>query len=155
VRRLAAGALWWAFLLGVWVLLVGTKDELELIAGACAAAIGAAAVDAVCSRGLLRFRFAPAWLATAWRPLARVLPEFIVAMRALVRALTGRGRVRGRFRAVQVETGGDTPLGAGRRAFLTVAGSIAPNTLVVDVDRERDLVLLHELEPGEAAKPPL
>jgi multisubunit Na+/H+ antiporter MnhE subunit len=150
-----ARLLWWVALFGLWVLLVGTKDELELLAGACAAVLGVVAVEAVRSQGLLRFEFRKSWLVSALKPLARVLPDYVIVLRVLVGALRRRGRTRGAFRAVPFDAGGDTPLGAGRRAFVTAAGSIAPNALVVDVDRERNLLLVHELDPAKAPDTPL
>jgi len=146
IARLVA---WWCVLFGLWVALVGTKAWLELVAGACAAAIGTASLEVVRSQGVLAFRFHARWLLEAGRPLARIVPDFVVLTLALVRRRPG-----GAFRAVPFEPGGDTPLGAGRRAFVTVAGSLAPNTLVVDVDRERNLLLVHELDPAHASEPP-
>jgi hypothetical protein len=63
-------------LLGVWVLLVGTKDELELLAGACAAALGTVATEAV--RASSRSR----WLGRSSRsccviPLQAVVIAFV------------------------------------------------------------------------------
>ena len=150
LRRAAGWAAWWVVLFGLWTALVGTKAWLELVAGACAAVVGVIAAEVVRAQRLLGFRFHVRWLRDTGRPLARVLPDFVVLMLALVR----RRRSRGAFRAVQFEPGGETPLGAGRRAFVTVAGSLAPNSLVVDIDRERNLVLVHEFDPTRAAEPP-
>jgi multisubunit Na+/H+ antiporter MnhE subunit len=143
-------AAWWLVLFGVWVALVGTKAWLELVAGACAALIGVVAIEVVTAQGLLSFRFRLRWLREAGQPLARIVPDFVLLTLALVR----RRRDAGAFRAVPFDAGGDTPLGAGRRAFVTVAGSLAPNTLVVDVDLERKLLLVHEFDPRAAPEPP-
>jgi multisubunit Na+/H+ antiporter MnhE subunit len=141
---------WWLAFFGLWLALVGTKAWLELVAGACAATIGLIALAVVTAQGLLGFRFHPRWLVEAGRPLARIVPDFLL----LARALLERRRRAGAFRAIPFDPGGDTPLGAGRRAFVTIAGSLAPNTLVVDVDRERNLLLVHEFDPKAAPEPP-
>lgn len=154
-RLVAIWTIWWIVLLAFWLLLVGTKDELETLAGACAAAIGATAAEAVRSQDLLRFRFKLGWLSAVAMPLARIGPDFAILTLALVRALVGGDRRPGRFRAIPFESGGNTALGAGRRAFVTLAGSLAPNSLVVDVDRERNLLLVHDLDPKRAGAPSL
>jgi multisubunit Na+/H+ antiporter MnhE subunit len=45
---------------------------------------------------------------------------------------------------------GDDPQSAGRRAFLAIVASIAPNTYVVDLDRERGVAQVHNLDPRRA-----
>jgi multisubunit Na+/H+ antiporter MnhE subunit len=155
VRRLASWAVWWTLLFGLWLLLVGTVERLELIAGAAAAALGAAAAEAVRAQGLLRFRLERRWLARGWRPFARTVPDFALVTAALLRSLVRRRPVRGKFRALPFPAGGTDAASAGRRAFATVAGSLAPNTLVVDVDPDEKLILVHELEPRRSPGGPL
>jgi hypothetical protein len=142
VRRGATLGLWYAGLFALWLLLVGTVQDVELIAGLCAAAIGVAAVEVVRVQGLLRFRVQWRWLRLGWRPLVRVIPEFLLLVPALIRA------PRGRFRELDFPAGGERAVDAGRRAFAIWAGSLAPNRLVVDVDAETGTALVHDLVPG-------
>jgi hypothetical protein len=141
MRRLAAWFSWFAGLFVLWLLLVGTVQDLERIAGLCAAAIGATAVEVVRSQGLLDFRVEWRWLRQAWKPLARVFPEFLLLMGSLVR------RPQGSFRTLEFPAGGERAVDAGRRAFAVVASSWSPNRLVVDVDKETGGALVHDLLP--------
>lgn len=145
MTRLAAWLSWFAGLLVLWLALVGTVQDVERIAGLCAAAIGATAAEVVRSQGLLRFRVEWRWLRLLWRPLARVVPDFFVVLSALVR------RSRGRFVELEFHTGGERAVDAGRRAFAVVAPSLPPNRLVVDVDPDSGKALVHDLVPS---KPP-
>jgi hypothetical protein len=146
MRRVAAWLSWFAGLFVLWLLLVGTVQDVELIAGLCAAAIGATAMEVVRSQELLGFRVAWRWLRQAWKPLARVVPEFLLLMGALAR------RPRGSFRTLDFPVGGERAVDAGRRAFVVLAGSLAPNRLVVDVDPDTGGALVHDLVPARSSQ---
>jgi hypothetical protein len=66
----------------------------------------------------------------------------------LVKALARRD-VAGSFRVVRFEDGDDHALHGGRVALAETFGSLAPNTYVVGVDRERGVMLLHQLRPTD------
>jgi hypothetical protein len=146
MRRLGTWLTWFACLFGLWLLLVGTVQDVELIAGLCAAALGATAAEVVWAQGLLRYRVQWRWLRLAWRPLWRVLPDFVLVLTALVR------RPHGRFRTIEFPAGGERAVDSGRRAFALVAASLAPNRLGVDVDPDTGEALVHDLLPGSASR---
>ena len=143
--------LWWLALFGWWIVLVGTNSGLELIAGACAGLLGALLAVALRRQGLLRFRFEARWLVKALKVPWRVLYEMGAVFWALALHLVGLRRLSGRYRAFDFPAGGDDPTSRGRRAVATAADSLSPNTMPVDVDRERDLALRHELDPRRAS----
>ena len=58
--------------------------------------------------------------------------------------------MRGVYVALPFPAGGDDPVSAGRRAFATIADTTTPNTIVVDIDCDDDLVLRHDLVPERA-----
>jgi hypothetical protein len=145
VRRVAAWLSWFAGLFVLWLLLVGTVQDVELFGGLGAAAIGAAAVEVVRGQGLLRFRVQWRWLRRGWRPLVRVMPEFLLVMAAIFR------RSQGTFRELDFPTGGERAVDAGRRAFVVLASSLSPNRLVVDLDPETGEALVHDLVPGASS----
>jgi hypothetical protein len=146
MTRLAAWLLWFAGLLVLWLALVGTVQDVERIAGLCAAAIGATAAEVVRSKGLLRFRVEWRWLRLLWKPVLRVVPDFLMVLAALPR------RPRGGFRELEFPTGGERAVDAGRRAFAVIAPSLAPNRLVVDVDAESGRALVHDLVSSSAPR---
>jgi multisubunit Na+/H+ antiporter MnhE subunit len=154
-ERLRSWLAWAVALFVLWLALVGTVKWLELVAGACAAAIGALAAEGVRARGLLGYRFRTRWLLRAWRPVYRIVPDFGVLMLALARALISRKRPTGAYQAIPFPAGGDDAESAGLRAFSAAAGSLAPNSVVIDIDPKRDLMVLHKLIPGSGPTRPL
>jgi hypothetical protein len=143
--------LWWLALAGFWVLLVGTNAGIELVAGACAATVGAAFALWVRRKGLLRFRFEPRWLARTAKVPWKIVEELGVVLWALALHLTRVRRVRSAYRAFAFPAGRADAVSAGRRAVATLADSMSPNTLPLDMDCERGLVLRHELDPRRAS----
>ncbi len=133
-------------LAGLWLLIVGTKALLEVYAGLIAAAIAAVALEAVRRQGLLRFRPELRWVARAAAIPAWAVFDFGVVMLALARSLTRRRLVEGTFLAVPFPAGDERARYAFRRALATAAGTINPNAIVVDIDRERSLALLHTID---------
>lgn len=144
---LRAWLVWWALLFGLWLALVDTVKAPELAAGAVSAAV--AATGAVLVRAQRRTITAPdpVWLRSAARPLLRVLFD----LGPLVRVLWRRGVRRGGGHGALVETPypavGDDPRHAAHRVFTQALGSLGPNTLVVEIDTGRRVLLVHQLEP--------
>jgi hypothetical protein len=146
MRRVAAWLSWFAGLLVLWLLLVGAVQDVELIAGLAAAAIGATGAEVVRSQGLLRYRVEARWLVPGARQLRRVVPDFIRVIAVLPR------RPRGTFRTVPFPAGGERDVDRGRRAWATLAASLAPNRLVVDLDPDTGEALVHDLLPRAASE---
>ncbi len=137
--------MWWAVLVGVWLLTLSTVSPPELaVAGAAAlpcavaATVGRHVVDG-------RWRVRLRWL--RWLVL---LPVAVVAdtCRVLVLPLRGPagGQGRGQLRTIPLP---DTPPGdATRRALATIVVSITPGTFVVDADPDADQLVAHSLVGG-------
>lgn len=77
----------------------------------------------------------------------QILEEFAIVTWFLVRALGGGGVATGTFRALDWPAAGDSPADRGRRAVIAVAATYSPNSYVVHVDEEEDVVLVHDLVP--------
>jgi len=137
-------------LVGLWLLATGSFDFVELGAAIVGALIATALFLAARAQGLFEFSLEPRWLLRAGKPLVRIPLEFGQVTVALFRP-----GVRGAFRAVAFPAGGFDPASRGRRAFAASAGSFAPNTIVVDVDADRQEMLVHELVPQRSPSPPL
>jgi hypothetical protein len=144
---------WTVALFGLWRLLVG-GSTLELdVAGLVIAAPAAAATRLVWvssglggAPGLLR-------LAAAWTVPGMIVVDFGVLAWLLMRDLARGRRPHGSFR-VRPVSGRTGELSAGTAAWITVAASISPNAMVVDVDRRRGEVLLHDMLVLEASESP-
>jgi len=136
---------WWLVLWGVWLLYVGQHHAQEVVAGAVAAALSTALAVGVARLAGSRYRLDPQPLERAW-----ALPWSVVRDFAVVTLALARGRPVGTWDTIEVPVRGDDPRSAGRRALLAILASIAPNTYVVDFDRERGLAQVHNLDPRRA-----
>jgi multisubunit Na+/H+ antiporter MnhE subunit len=136
----------------LWVLLVGTRDPLELAAGVivcCVAFIGA---QVTASQRLGDV----AWPAGAGGRLAR-LPgsaarELVLLVRVLAGRLAGHRPDQG-LRIWPLEVRGDDPRERALRALTAAAGSVTPNTVVLDADGDRGVVVAHHLSLSRATEP--
>lgn len=133
----------------LWLLLVTTLARTDVAAGVVAALLTAAVAAYLDRLGVVRWRFRLRWLSQLPRLAWQVLHDLAVLAVALVHPR----RTRGQFRALPFDVGDDDPTNAGRRAVLTLAGSLGPNTFVVGYDRERNVVLVHQLVPNEQVLP--
>jgi hypothetical protein len=74
-----------------------------------------------------------------------VVPDFVRVLAALTAPR------RGTFRSVPFPAGGQRDVDRGRRAWVTLTASLAPNRLVVDIDPETGEALVHDLLPGASS----
>jgi multisubunit Na+/H+ antiporter MnhE subunit len=141
---------WWALMMSFWVAIDDSLRTDELIAGAIATALAAAAAVGVGCLAQARYGFKAAWLPAAIAGViglpGRVGQETFLVFAALAKTLVPGGEApRGGFREVPVRYGDDTSAGVTRRILLTGAQSLAPNGFVLDFDAERDVMIVHEL----------
>ena len=124
---------WWAVLTALYVVLVDTRRLQELVAAAVVGALGATAA-------LLVQHEMPLGPRPPLRVVLRELRTVLEWPRDL--ALLGRALARRPHgRTVEVPFDGDATEGA-----VAAAGrSLAPNRIVVDVDRDRGVLTYHEL----------
>jgi len=151
MHALRFAVLWWLALAGWWLLLVGTNAGLEELAGACAATLGTVLALAIRRRRLLVFRFERRWLARASLAPVRMVQETGIVLWALALHLARIRQVRSAYRAFSFPAGRQDAVSAGRRAVVTLADALGPNTTPVDMDCETGLVLRHELDPRHAS----
>jgi multisubunit Na+/H+ antiporter MnhE subunit len=137
---------WWVLLMSLWVAVDDSVAGDELLAGAGAAALAALAAALVSRQARLRYRVRAAWLLRAFALPGQVASDTIAVFALLGRTvLTKSPPPHGAYREIPVRYGDDTPLGVTRRVLLTGARSLTPNAFVVDLDAERDVMLVHEL----------
>ncbi len=153
MARALAWLLWWVPLFWLWLLLAGDWNRIEWIAAACAATVAATLAELARSAAGIGYR-------VPWRQVAAsvavppvILADFGIVMWALVRSLVRREVVRGTFRAREFRSTDDVR-GASLRAWTVLAAGWSPNAFVVDIDAERDTVLLHDLVPWRRSEEP-
>lgn len=148
-RRAAAWLAGFVLAGALYLLLIDTLDVPELVVGAVAAALAATGFELAREQqtvGGLRARLA--WLARIHRPLSKVPTDIAMLSVLAIRQLVRPRAVNGTFRAVPFRCGGEHELETGRAALAESLGSFSPNTIIVGVDVERDLILGHQLRPG-------
>src|SRR5919202_2933180 len=105
MHALRSWALWWLVLFGAWNVMQGAWEELEIAAGAGAAAIGATFAEVARRQGLLAFAPQPRWLVRTARVLWRLPYELAVVTAALALDLLRVRRVRAAWAAAQQPSG--------------------------------------------------
>ena len=138
---------------GLYLLLIDTTSLPELIVAVAAAIIAATGFELAREQhtaGGLTARVR--WLRTAHRPLLKVPSDIAAVSLVALRQLVKPRPVNGTFRAVPFRCGPETDLETGRRALAESLGSFAPNTIIVGVDSERELILGHQLRPQGGAE---
>jgi multisubunit Na+/H+ antiporter MnhE subunit len=133
-----------------WVIVDDSVALDELLAGAGAAALGALLVEVASYQAAVRFRIRLRWLARAVRLPGQVAGDTVTVFVALWKRLARGEEPPSGFVTEPVSYGADTAEGKLRRALLVGARSLAPNTFVVGIDADTDVLVLHQLVRDEA-----
>jgi multisubunit Na+/H+ antiporter MnhE subunit len=153
-RRLGAWLLWWVLLMSLWVILDNSVASDELLAGAGAAALGACLAEVAGYQAATRFRMRIEWLVPARSLPSQVVRDTVIVFAALWRRLARGEEPASGFRELPVRYGSNTAEGKTRRALYVGGQSVAPNTLALGIDQDRDVMIVHQLvvTRGEAAE---
>lgn len=136
------------FLLLLWMIFVGKLDVQEFSIGVAAALMGAVGDAIVKKESLAPFRPRLRWVALiAWEPWY-VLKGTFVALRELARTLGGR-QPRERFETLPYHCGGHNEVAAAKRALFAAYVTISPDSIVVGLDADRRIALIHQLGSPE------
>jgi hypothetical protein len=151
VKHVVAWLGWWLVLFWLWMLLAGDWNHIQWIAAASAAAVGATIGEIARSRAGVAPRIPLRWTARAWSVPHQIVVDFGILTLALWRSLLQRKVVRGEYRAHHFPA----REGAGARAWATWAAQFSPNAYVIEIDEERELVLVHDLVPNRPSEEPV
>jgi len=144
-RRVGSWLVWWVLTMSFWLMIDDSINTDELLAGAGAAALAAAFADLVTYQAASRFRMRIEWLVPALSLPGQVVRDTVVVYHALWRRLVHGEQPPSAFLELPARFGDDTPEGVTRRALLVGGTSIAPNTFVLGIDPERDVMVVHRL----------
>ena len=139
---------WWGALFVLYLLLTCTIAVAEVVVGAVAAALATAAAEVAQNAGGLKRRPRLSWIAKLARLPWRVLVDCGILGLALYRRVFGKEHLEGSFHAIPFAMHGQDAVSVARRAMITASISLAPNTYVVALDRQRNLLLVHQLIPS-------
>jgi hypothetical protein len=130
-----------------YLLLIDTSSppELYVLAGV---ALGCGVTFTLAlEQDFIGARFKLGFLSGVWRLIIEIPRDIAFVCWEALAQLVSPKPVRGRFRAVRYSAVEEDPIATGRRALTEGFGSVAPNTVVVGVDAERGLLLVHQLRP--------
>lgn len=152
-KRLRSLLIGFVFAGALYLLLIDTLDLPELYAGAAAALLAAMGYEASREQGFPEVLLGPRTLVRAVRGFARVPGDIVRVSLAILEQLAHPRRERGQLRAVPFAFGeADSPRDATRRMLAEAAGSLAPNTIIIGVDPDSDLLLAHQLRRSGGAE---
>jgi len=144
-RRVGSWLIWWVLMMAFWVMLDDSIATDELLAGAGAAALAALLAELVTHQAAARFRMRIRWLVPALRLPGEVARDMVIVYAALWRRLANGQQPDSAFAELPARFGDDTPEGVTRRTLLIGGRSLAPNTFVLGIDSERDVMVVHQL----------
>jgi hypothetical protein len=87
------------------------------------------------------------WAGRLYKPLLKAPSDIAVVSLLALRQLVHPKAVNGTFRVAPFRCGPEHDVETGRRALSESFGSFAPNTIIVGVDEDEDLILGHQLKP--------
>ena len=144
MRRIAITLAGFTLAGAFYLLLVDTTSLPELYVLVAVALLATVAFEASREQGFPEARFSAAWL-RRWLARGRAGPaRHALLCREAIAQLRQRKRIRGQFRAVPFRAG-TSEHDRGRYALTEIVGSLAPNTIVIGVDADTDLLLVHQL----------
>jgi hypothetical protein len=144
-RRTSVWLAGWLLAGGLYLLLIDTTDLPELIVGAATTTVAATAFSLARERYLAAETVRLAWLGRIYRPLVQTPSDIVAVVGVALRQLRHPQEAHGVFRAVPFACGEAEAREIGRRALAESLGSFAPNTIIIGVDPERELLLGHQL----------
>lgn len=144
-RRALVWITGWVAAAALYLLLIDITDLPELLVGAGAAVIAATGFALGREQHLVHETIELRWLARLGRPVLKVPGDAVAVSAMALRQLVRPRPARGQFRAVRFRCDEDEARQIGRLALAESAGSFAPNTIIIGVDRERELLLGHQL----------
>jgi hypothetical protein len=155
LRHLSAWTAWWFALFWLWLLLTGDWNRVDLIGAACGAAVAATIAELIRAAARQPLPVPLERLRSSASVLPIVFADFGIVMWALFRSLAARRVVRGAFVTRNFDAGPKTtPRGQAHRAWTVLLASYSPNAYVIDIDVERDTVLLHDLVTWRRSEEP-
>ena len=137
-------ALWWAVYALLYLGFVSQVTVPEAVAAAVVAALSVGLSYRAKRAAGMPYRLEVPRLLNVATVSWQFLQDTLVVTRALALHVTGRRRLQGRFVAVpfDLEQGDE---GTGRDTAVTVETFVSPNTYIAGYDRDRGLLLLHQL----------
>jgi multisubunit Na+/H+ antiporter MnhE subunit len=146
VKRLVEyAAKWFAFVV-LWFLFVYQLTGAELLAGMGAAALTVFALERSCKAEPFLFQPKLRWCMLVWRLPGSILRDFVALFHTLMRHALRKPSLA-LFQMTPFHTSGEPARQAAQRCVATLLMSLSPNSVVVDIDTEKNVMMFHQMEP--------
>jgi multisubunit Na+/H+ antiporter MnhE subunit len=142
--------MYWVLAFCLWLLLVNTTNIHELWMGAIASVFAAAAAEVVRAQPLADFRPKLWWVIQAWREPWYIVEGCASILWAFVKHFFKPEQSV--LREVVFDAGGSDPQSAGRRALAITYTTLPPNFVVLGIDLDRNVMLVHQVSETETPK---
>ncbi len=152
LTRIAAHS---AVLFAFWLLLTDNLAEPELIAGGVAALLAGALATHLWRLSELHPRLRAEMLVRLYRPAVLLVTDTARVLRVLALAPGSGRRPHGRLVAAPYRATLDEPEQLARRILSAWAASVGSNRYVIGIDREQQMMLVHELTSAPGPVDPL
>jgi multisubunit Na+/H+ antiporter MnhE subunit len=136
----------WLLLFGLYLALAAQLAGAEMLAAAVGAAIATTVMLAVRRVSRHHFQFSARWLGRFVHLPAEVVADCAVVYLAILRRPSLR-QGSGRFQSREFNPGNQHPAARLRRALVTTAVALAPNTFPIGVPEGENALLVHQLVP--------
>lgn len=147
IKSLTRALVLWLGLSCLWFLFVFQTTWPEAAVGAAGSALTFLALRFSLRAVPLHFRPKGTWLGQALRLPQMIAFDSWLLIKDLARRMRG-GHSRAGYELVRFAVCGGDSYSAARRALVLLFVSTSPNSIVLDVDRERGTLLLHYLVPA-------
>lgn len=145
MKRIAEYVAAWLGFLALWFSFVYQISLPELFAGAGAAALTLFALKKSLKAEPFSFQPKLRWCTQVWRLPKIILEDFAALFYTLGRHILRKPGL-GLFQLTPFRTSGDASRQAAQRCLATTFMSVSPNSVVVDIDTERNVMMFHQVK---------
>ena len=154
MRHFRAWLILWGALFLAWLLFSGDVNHIEVIAAACAATVAATIGEIARTKAGVHAAVPVRIVVPMLRAVGQVVPDFGYLVWALALSAARREVVRGQTKRRAFHDVGDDPRAVGARAIALWSANFSPNAIAIDIDREKNESIVHDLIVNRASERP-
>lgn len=143
---------WWIALAVLWMFFIGSWKAQELWVGLAASWIATVGGALLGSHRIAWFTFNPKLLEQAWRIPASLVSGTWLLLKALGRQLFSNQRAPSLLRVTRYQATEENETAATQRALAITYTTSTPNSLVLNIEKKRGLLLFHQILPSKISR---
>ena len=135
----------WIILALLWLLFLGKLEWSEIWIGMGASALAAGAATSVNGKNFARFYPETRWMFAGWRIPGYLVWDAVLIYAVLFEFLFSRKPTGSRILALPFPSGDSDERSATRRALAIILTTLPANSLVIGIDQQQNLILVHQI----------